>query len=195
MYVEASCAYNYAFFETDTNHQRMQNQSIMLEHQIYTRCDPPDPCNSSNVSFGVQTDDIEVPALLHVFSKLPVDTQLQVLSILFSSYLSATSSVSVPDNFLCRAAAAMIHLHHGGCTNVLYNLDKGVGTLRQDSSDTQFPIKCIPMSLIEYATQFFAADNLQQVNISSILCYRIIIFMQISCPADYVMATDHVLPL
>ena len=34
MYVEASCAYNYAFFETDTNHQRMQNHSIMLEHQF-----------------------------------------------------------------------------------------------------------------------------------------------------------------
>ena len=85
---------------------------------------------------------MEAPALLHVFSKLPADIHLQVLSIMFLSYLSATSSVSVPDNFLCRAAAAMIHLHHGGCTNILYNLTKGVGTLRQVSSDTQFPIKC-----------------------------------------------------
>ena len=128
---------------------------------------------------------MEAPALLHVFSKLPVDTHSQVLSILFSSYLLATSSVSVPDNFLCHAAAAMIHLHHGGRTNILYNLAKGVETLRQDNSDTRFPIKCMPMGLIEYVTQLFAADNLQQVNISSILCYRIIIFMQISCLADY----------
>ena len=112
------------------------------------------------VSIDVQTDDMDVPALLHMFSKLPVDVHLQTLSRLFSLYLSATSSVSVPDDFLCHAAAAMINLHKGGRSNILYNLAKGVGTLRQDKSDTRFPIKHMPMGLIEYAIQFFAVDNL-----------------------------------
>lgn len=117
------------------------------------------------VSIEVQTDDMEVSALLHMFSKLPLDVHLQSLSRLFSSYLSATSSVSVPDDFLCHAAAAMINLHNGGRSNVLYNLAKGVGTQRQDKTDTRFPIKHMPMGLIEYATQFFAVDNLQQVKV------------------------------
>ena len=42
---------------------------------------------------------MEPSALIHLFSRLPVDTHLQVLSKLFTSYLSATSSVLVPDDF------------------------------------------------------------------------------------------------
>ena len=81
---------------------------------------------SSNIaSASVQTDDMEPSALINLFSRLPVDTHLQVLSKLFTSYLSATSSVLVPDDFLCLAAAAIVQLHQGGCTNVLYNLVKG----------------------------------------------------------------------
>lgn len=104
-----------------------------------------------------------VPALLHMFSKLPVDVHLQTMSRLFSSYMSATSSVSVPDNFLCLAAAAMINLHNGGRSNVVYDLAKGVGTQRDDKSDTCFPIKQMPMGLVEYVIQFFAVDTLHQV--------------------------------
>jgi len=49
----------------------------------------------------------------------------------------------------------MINLQNGGHSNVVYNLAKRVGTQREDKSDTQFPIKQIPMCLIEYITQFF----------------------------------------
>ena len=111
----------------------------------------------------MQTEDLEAPAVMHIFSKLPVDVHLRTLSRLFSSYMSATSSVSVPDDFLCLAAAAMINLHNSGRSNIVYDLAKGVGTQRQDKSDTRFPMKRMPMGLIEYITQFFAADNLQQV--------------------------------
>ena len=78
---------------------------------------------SSNIaSVSVQTDDMEPSALIHLFSRLPVNTHLQVLSKLFTSYLSTTSSVLVPDDFLCHAAAAIVQLHQGGRTNILYNL-------------------------------------------------------------------------
>ena len=36
--------------------------------------------------------------------------------------------------------------------------------LRPDQSDSRFPIKQMPLGLVEYIAQFFAADNLQQVN-------------------------------
>ena len=62
------------------------------------------------------------------------------------------------------AASAMLRLSEGGRTNVLYNLAKGIGTLRPDQSDSRFPIKQMPLGLVEYIAQFFAADNLQQVN-------------------------------
>jgi len=51
------------------------------------------------ISIDVQTEDMDVPTLLHMFNKLPVDGHLQTISRLFSSYLLATSSVSVPDDF------------------------------------------------------------------------------------------------
>ena len=35
--------------------------------------------------------------------------------------------------------------------NVLYNLAKGMGTLRDDKEDSRFPIKHMPISLVEYA--------------------------------------------
>ena len=120
---------------------------------------------SSNIaSASVQTDDMEPSALINLFSRLPVDTHLQVLSKLFTSYLSVTSSVLVPDDFLCHAAAAIVQLHQGGRTNVLYNLAKGIGTLRPDKTDSRFPIKQMPMGLVEYVAQFFAVDNLQKVH-------------------------------
>ena len=55
-------------------------------------------------------------------------------------------------------------LSDSGQTNVLYNLAKGMGTLQPDQSDSCFPIKQMPLGLVEYIAQFFAADNLQQVN-------------------------------
>ena len=57
----------------------------------------------------------------------------------------------------------MVQLSNGGRTDVLYNLAKGMGTLRPDKKDSRFPINRMPMGLVEYTAQFFAFDNLQQV--------------------------------
>ena len=57
----------------------------------------------------------------------------------------------------------MLQLSNNGQTNVMYNLVKGIGTLRQDKKDLRFPIKRMPMGLVEYTAQFFASDNLQQI--------------------------------
>jgi len=73
-------------------------------------------------------------------------------------------SLAVPNDILSNAANAMVRLTDAGQTNVLYSLAKGIGTLRLDESDSCFPIKRMPMGLVEYIVQFFAVDNLQQVN-------------------------------
>jgi len=49
----------------------------------------------------------------------------------------------------------MAQLSDNGRTNVLYNLPKGMGTLRHDMKDSRFPIKRMPMGLEEYTAQFF----------------------------------------
>ena len=53
----------------------------------------------------------------------------------------------------------MLQLSNNGLTNTLYNLVKGMGTLRQDKEDSRFPIKHMPMGLVEYTAQFFAFDK------------------------------------
>jgi len=45
----------------------------------------------------------------------------------------------------------------------LYNLAKGIGTIRLDSTNTCCPVNQMPMGLVEYIALFLAADNLQQV--------------------------------
>jgi len=67
-------------------------------------------------------------------------------------------------------------------SNVLYNLAKGVGTLRGDSSDSRFPM---PMGLVEYAANFFVSDNLQKVCIFGCVHNAIQYLYQITCPPDY----------
>ena len=57
----------------------------------------------------------------------------------------------------------MAQLKHNERSNVLYNLAKGLGTPRLDGSDSRFPAKRMPMGLVEYATNFFVADKMQQV--------------------------------
>jgi len=114
-------------------------------------------------SEGVQTSPVDVALLQYLFSQLQPECQLAALSELFTSYMNQFS-LAVPNDFLSNAANAMVRLTDAGRTNVLYNLAKGIGTLRLDGSDSCFPTNRMPMGLVEYIAQFFAVDNLQQVN-------------------------------
>lgn len=78
--------------------------------------------------------------------------------------------LSVRDDFVILAAKAMLQLKNSGRSNVLYNLAKAIGTIREDGSDSRLPMKRMPMGLIEYIASVFVADNLQSVR----SLYRII---------------------
>jgi hypothetical protein len=43
---------------------------------------------------------------------------------------------------------------------VLYSLAKGIGTMREDQSDSKFSTKRMPLGLMEYIANFFVAQNL-----------------------------------
>ena len=110
-----------------------------------------------------QDDTLSTAVFVDMLNRMPAVSRLPVLSELFSDCVSALFKCVVPKDFLCLAASAMGQLSIGGRTNVLYNLAKGMGTLRPDSKESRFPINRMPMGLVEYAAQFFAFDNLQQV--------------------------------
>ena len=79
--------------------------------------------------------------LLSLFKKLPAEEQLNALSMMFIAYMSSGPCVLVPEGFLIIAKNAMLQLRDHGRSNVLYNLAKGIGTMREDGSESRFPTK------------------------------------------------------
>ena len=69
----------------------------------------------------------------------------------------------IPHDFLEKAVSAMNDLQKSGRSNVLYTLAHGFGTTRPGSSDTRFPTDRMPMQLLEYMANFFAATDLNKV--------------------------------
>ena len=71
---------------------------------------------------------------------------------------------TVPDDFVILAARAVMQLKDNHRSNILYNMAKAIGTIREDGSDSSLPVKRMPMGLLEYIASFFAVDNLQSVS-------------------------------
>lgn len=57
----------------------------------------------------------------------------------------------------------MRQLKRGGRSNVLYALTHDLGTTRSGSSETRFPTDRMPMGLLEYMANFFAATDVTKV--------------------------------
>lgn len=83
---------------------------------------------------------------------------------MFSLLCGKELGLVVPEDFLKFAVSAMQQLALNGHSNVLYSLVKGIGTIRKDHSDSCFPIKKMPMGLIEYACNFFVSENMNKVH-------------------------------
>ena len=141
---------------------------------------------------SAQTNQVDGCLIMEMLNQLPEESRLPLLSELFSLCVSMLFKLSVPDDFLCLAASAMVQLSSGGCTNVLYNLAKGMGTLRPDMSEPRFPINKMPMGLVEYTALFFAFDNLQQVKQIIAVCCLMVCLDILSIGLSPV-ATDNVL--
>ena len=71
--------------------------------------------------------------------------------------------VSVPSEFLSYTSKAMMNLKSSWHTNVLYNLAKGIGSLRVDSTTLRFLTDRMSMGLIEYIANFYVCNDVNQV--------------------------------
>ena len=103
-----------------------------------TQTDPPDPAESIG----------------DMLRQISTDSQLEVISKLFSEYALANICLTVPEDFLSLAAKAMAQLKRSERTNVLYKLAKGIGTPREDGSDSRLPTRRMPMGLVEHIANF-----------------------------------------
>lgn len=116
------------------------------------------------VTVSTQTDPAD-PAefVVNILGQLSAGAQLEAMSKFFSEYALANFSLTVPEDFLSLAAKAMAKLKHSERSNVLYNLAKGIGTPRDDGSDSRFPTQRMPMGLVEHIANF-VADKMQKVS-------------------------------
>ncbi len=83
-------------------------------------------------------------------TQLPQTQQMQVLSKLIHS-LATSGTVTIPCDFLIFALKAMEHLKKSGRSKVVYSLVRGLGTMRDDQSNSLFPTKRMPMGALQYA--------------------------------------------
>jgi len=83
---------------------------------------------NQTTSSSAQTNPVDVSLVMEILSQLPEEARLPLLSELVSMVVSILFKLSVPDDFLCLSASAMVQLSSGGHTNVLYNLAKGMGS-------------------------------------------------------------------
>lgn len=104
---------------------------------------------------GVQTDQWKDPDCV---------IDLQAMSVAFSKYCRQELGVEVCDDFLHLSSSAMFRLTAGNRSNVVYNLAKGIGTCRRDSTESRFPVGKMPMGLVEYTANFFAAEDINSVD-------------------------------
>ena len=77
----------------------------------------------------------------------------------------AAKGIVVPSDFGALLLHAMEYLHKNERSNVFYSLAKGIGIMRDDGSDSRFPVKRMPFGLLEYMAKFFSSDTFQQVMI------------------------------
>ena len=94
---------------------------------------------------------------------LPPEDVLQFISELFATYCSKHAGLHVPSDYISLSVNAMQHLQSVGRKNVLYELSRGLGTMRDDGLDSQFPATRMPMGLLQYMIQVFNATSVQQV--------------------------------
>jgi hypothetical protein len=95
--------------------------------------------------------------------------------------------INVPEDFGSLLLQAIEYLHKNGRSNIFYHLAKGIGTMRDDGSDSRLPVKRMPFGLVEYVARFFSSDNFQQVGFSSFLVpvFTVLTTQVGKCPEDY----------
>ncbi len=94
------------------------------------------------------------PLSERVWSFLDQHHQVLYISKLFSRVCQTEFQYDVPDDFLIYAFQAFNRLATVQRSNVLYSLAKEIETMRNDLTDSLFPVKRMPMGLLEFMVNF-----------------------------------------
>ena len=95
---------------------------------------------------------------------LLVSEQLDLMSKLFSSHACEHHDISIPKDFLKLVLDGLKHLRTCSRSNVIYGLARGIGSMRDDGSDSKLPARRMPTGLLEHMINFFNADQVRQVS-------------------------------
>ena len=68
-----------------------------------------------------------------------------------------------------------------GRSNVLYNLAKALGTMRDDQTDSLLPVKRMPMGLIEHCVNFFCCSHSEQVYVCTSITNSLTVIHSFLC--------------
>ena len=173
-------AASYVKICSKSSHERTGKHSVLI---FFCHCSPlfchsGNACRYKVVSWFKERFQCPTDAEAYYFGRSAssaggVDQQLSTLSGSFSKCCSSLG-VEVPSDFVELSAKAMVHLKESKRSNVLYSLAKGLGTLRCDNSDTRFPMKRMPLGLLEYMVNFFEAEEMREVDtiVRYILYYK-----------------------
>ena len=130
--------------------------------------DPPGQDSSNQTSAlansPVANTSTHIQALSPIPTSIQPPQQLELISQMFREYVDSNTNCTIPSDFLALAITGMEHLKSANRSNVIYELAKGLGTMRPDESDSLFPTKRMPMGLIEYNINFFTSSAINQVS-------------------------------
>lgn len=106
-----------------------------------------------------------VAQMVSLLCLLPESEQLDVIGKVLQEIVCKQSlGIKIPDDFISLSVIAIQHLKACERSNVVYGVAKGIGTMRQDNSDSLIPARRMPMGLLEYLTNFFVSSHLSQVS-------------------------------
>ena len=134
---------------------------------------------------GFSPDDIHTVDTMYGFIDqfllVTKEEQITLVNELLISHASQHYNLALPADYLQLSLNALKHLENVGCCNVLFELAKGLGTMRLDGYDSLFPISRMPMGLLHYMVCFFTNDPGRNV---SDLVFRLFIVTTIFSLVD-----------
>lgn len=117
----------------------------------------PDASEASDNPFPTEITGEKIKEWL---KQVPSHAQIELVSNMYNTYASTSyPGLSVPSDFLGLSLRAMSQLQDSSKSNILHGLARGVGTLREDGSDSLIPIGRMPFGLLEYVIDFFQSSK------------------------------------
>lgn len=156
--------------------------------------------NTCNIGIQVVLEDLvpiytakgDLPAqITTLLNQMELQVQLDKIGSIFSQIGAEHYGISVPPDFLALSLSAFRHLNTCDRSNVLYNIAKGIGKMRDDGTDSLLPTRRMPMGLLEHLANLLVADSLQQVGVDiECLSNETIPVLNVpiqvpTCPKDY----------